>query len=240
MSRAADLQAVIFDLDDTLLDRRGSFHAFVRDQWTRFLPSVDGIDQERYVRTLIELDQDGYGPRKGLFGGLATRFGLPADVADSLLTDYRARFPSACRLFPDALPTLSSMRAAGLKLGLITNGSFRMQSRKLECVALGSAFDTILISDAEGISKPDVRIFLRALERLEVTPAAAAVIGDNPEVDLAGARAAGMRAIWRRNHGRSTTVEVDVVIDQLADLVALLKLNDTDAEPETRRRRLAT
>jgi putative hydrolase of the HAD superfamily len=164
-----------------------------------------------------------------LFGGLTTRFDLPTDLADRLLTDYRARFPGACRLFPDVLKTLSSMRASGLKIGLITNGSFRMQSRKLESVALGSAFDTVLISDAEGISKPDVRIFLRALERLEVEPAAAAFVGDSPEVDIAGARAAGMRAIWRRDPGRSGTVEADAVIDRLADLVALLELPCTSS-----------
>ena len=213
---------MVFDLDDTLLDRRGSFEQFLRDQWTRFRPVVRAIDQEQYVQTLIELDRDGYGPRKGLFAGLTARFGLAADVADSLLTDYRSGFPRACRLFPDAMPTLSSMRAAGLKLGLITNGSFRMQGRKLECVALTATFDTVLISDAEGISKPDVRIFLRALERLEVKPAAAAFVGDHPEVDIAGARAAGLRAIWRRDPRRSGTVEADAVIDQLDDLVALL------------------
>ena len=222
MSRAAELRAVIFDLDDTLLDRRGSFDAFVRDQWTRFVPSVQAIDQEQYVQTLAEQDRDGYGPRKGLFASLTTRFGLSADVADSLLTDYRAKFPSACRLFPDAVPTLSSMRASGLKLGLITNGSLRMQRRKLECVGLGASFDTVLISDAEGISKPDVRIFLRALERLEVKPAAAAFVGDHPEVDIAGARAAGMHTIWRRNPDRSGAVEADAVIDQLGDLVNVL------------------
>ena len=216
------LQAVLFDLDDTLLDRRGSFEQFVRDQWTRFDSLLDPINQEEYVRTLIELDRDGYGPRKGLFGGLSTRFGLAPEVADSLLTDYRTGFPRACRLFPDAAATLSSMRAAGLKLGLITNGSFRMQSRKLECVALTSTFDTVLISDAEGVSKPDVRIFLRALERLEVQPAAAAFVGDHPEVDMAGARAAGLRAVWRRDPMRSGTVEADAVIDQLEDLVAML------------------
>jgi FMN phosphatase YigB (HAD superfamily) len=48
------------------------------------------------------------------------------------------------------------LRTSGLKLGLITNGSIRMQSRKLQCLALSPLFDTILISQAEGISKPMV------------------------------------------------------------------------------------
>ncbi len=93
---------------------------------------------------------------------------IPSALAAALLDDYRDGFPRACVLFPDAVGTLSSLRASGLKLGLITNGSVRMQSRKLECLALSPMFDTILISDAEGIHKPDPRIFQRAMARLGV------------------------------------------------------------------------
>ena len=130
---------------------------------------------------------------------MITRFKLPSGVAETLLDDYRAGFPNACLLFPDAVQTLSRLRTSGLKLGLITNGSVRMQSRKLQCLALSPLFDTILISDAEGISKPDRQIFHRALERLNANPAQAVFVGDHPEVDVAGARAAGMQAIWRRD-----------------------------------------
>jgi putative hydrolase of the HAD superfamily len=152
------------------------------------------------------------------------RFALPSGVADALLDDYRAGFPNACVLFPDADRTLSCLRASGLKLGMITNGSIRMQNRKLECLALSPLFDTILISDAEGISKPDHRIFHRALERLNTTPAQAVFVGDHPEVDVAGARAAGMQAIWRRDRTVSRMVEADGVIDELGDLLTWLGL----------------
>ena len=153
------------------------------------------------------------------------RFELPSGLADTLLSDYRAGFPSACLLFTDAAETLASLRASGLKLGLITNGSVRMQSRKLERLALEPMFDTILISDAEGISKPDPEIFCRALERLDTNPAQAVFVGDHPEVDLAGARAAGMQAIWRRDRCVSRTVNADAVIEELGDLLALLGID---------------
>ena len=83
-------------------------------------------------------------------------------------------------------------------------------------------FDTILISDAEGISKPQPEIFHRALERLNSHPAQAVFVGDHPEVDMAGARAAGIRAIWRRDPNVSGVVEVDAVIEELGDLLTLL------------------
>ena len=119
------------------------------------------------------------------------------------------------------------LRTSGLKLGLITNGSIRMQSRKLQCLALSPLFDTILISDAEGISKPDRQIFHRALERLNTNPAQAVFVGDHPEVDVAGARAAGMQAIWRRDPSVTRVVEADGVIDELSDLLAWLGLERT-------------
>ncbi len=219
-----DIQAVVFDLDGTLLDRRRSFERFVRDQWERFAHFLQTVDEEQYVQTLIELDRDGYAPRKELFTGMIAQFELPSGLAETLLNDYRAGFPSACLLFPDAAQTLSFLRASGLKLGLITNGSVRMQSSKLECLALSPMFDTILISDAEGISKPDRQIFHRALERLNATPAQAVFVGDHPDVDVAGARAAGMQAIWRRDPSVSRIVEADAIIEELGDLLTLLGL----------------
>lgn len=158
----ADIEAVVFDLDGTLLDRRRSFERFLRDQWERFANCLQTADREEYVQTLIELDRDGYASRESLFTGLIARFRIPSGAAEALLDDYRVGFPNACLLFPDAAQTLSCLRTSGLKLGLITNGSIRMQSRKLQCLALTSLFDTILISDAEGISKPDSRTASRA------------------------------------------------------------------------------
>jgi putative hydrolase of the HAD superfamily len=216
------VQAVVFDLDGTLLDRRLSFERFVRDQWTRFAPALQSVDQAKYVETLIELDRDGYAPRQELFAGTLARFDLPCELAETLLGDYRAAFPSACVLFPDAARALTSLRAAGLKLGLITNGSVRMQTDKLKCLGIAPAFDAVLISDAEGVSKPDPEIFRRALERLTAKPEHAVFIGDHPEVDVAGARRAGMKAVWRRDRMLSRTVEADAIIDELGDLLSLL------------------
>lgn len=55
----SDVQAVVFDLDGTLLDRRRSFEQFVRGQWKRFAHFLKAVDREQYVRALIEGDRGG-------------------------------------------------------------------------------------------------------------------------------------------------------------------------------------
>lgn len=218
----SDVRAVIFDLDGTLLDRRGSFERFVRAQWQRFANVLAPLEQDRYVQLLREADRDGYGPRSELYSGIVTQFQFPAELAQTLLADYRAGFPSACSLFADAARTLSALRESDLKIGLITNGSVRMQSAKLAALKLSPMFDAILISDSEGISKPARQIFERALERLDVIAGHAIYVGDHPELDIAGARGAGLRAVWRRDPKVARVVEADAVIDQLDDLLPLL------------------
>ena len=217
-----DVQAVLFDLDGTLLDRRQSFDAFVREQWARFADVLGHVDREQYVRAAILRDADGYAPRRELFTSVMSQFALPDGLGMKLLADYRAKFPASCVLFSDAAGTLTALRASGFKLGLITNGSLRMQSRKIERLGVGQMFDAIAISDAEGVSKPDPRIFHLTLQRLNIAPVHAIYVGDRPDVDVGGARAAGLRAVWRRDPAMSPAVEADAEVGAMADLLPLL------------------
>jgi putative hydrolase of the HAD superfamily len=217
-----DIQAVVFDLDGTLLDRRRSFERFARDQWGRFSHVLRAVHPDEYVQTMIRVDGDGYAPRRELFTGVLAALTLPPDLAETLLTDYRARFPGVCVLFPDVLKTLAALRASGRSLGLITNGSVQMQSGKLNCLFPASTFDAVLISQAEGVHKPDPEIFRRALVRLQAEPARSVFVGDHPEVDIDGARAAGMRAVWRRHSTDSRHVEADAAIEEVGELLAVL------------------
>jgi putative hydrolase of the HAD superfamily len=85
-------------------------------------------------------------------------------------------------------------------------------------------FDTILISDAEGINKPDAEIFHRALQRLATDACRAVFVGDHPEVDVNGARRAGLQAVWRRDATDCRIVEADATIENIGELLPLLGL----------------
>jgi putative hydrolase of the HAD superfamily len=116
-------------------------------------------------------------------------------------------------LYEDVLPVLEELRRYGLKLGLVSNtgrdlDGFVAHHKLVVDAALGSR--------AHGKTKPHPTIFRAVLERLEVEPADAAMVGDSIEDDVEGARALGMRAILLDRRDRYPEFE-----ERLPSLLAL-------------------
>jgi putative hydrolase of the HAD superfamily len=122
-------------------------------------------------------------------------------------------------LYEDALPTLADLRRRGLKLGLLSN-----TSRDLDVFVAhhGLDVDAVLTSHSHGKTKPHETIFRALLGRLEVDAGEAAMVGDQPEDDIEGARAVGMRAVLLDRAGRFP--ELPDRLDDLRGLPAALGL----------------
>jgi HAD superfamily hydrolase (TIGR01549 family) len=117
-------------------------------------------------------------------------------------------------LYEDALPVLEELRAQGLKLGLVSNTGRNLD----EFVAHHRLdVDAAIGSGAFGRTKPHPTIFRAVLERLGVEPAQAAMVGDSPEDDVEGARAAGIGAAFLLDRDDRYPDEPD----RLPDLFAL-------------------
>jgi HAD superfamily hydrolase (TIGR01509 family) len=89
---------------------------------------------------------------------------------------------------------LARLKSAGLMLGVVSNSEGRVE-QALEAAGLRQYFDVVIDSALVGIEKPDPRIFQAALQALGVEPEEALFVGDLYEVDVVGARAAGIEAI---------------------------------------------
>ena len=94
--------------------------------------------------------------------------------------------------------------------------------RKIDAMGIEALFDYVAISAAEGVKKPDPEIFRRTLERLGVPAHAAVHVGDNPNADIAGAKNAGLRAVWHTGPRFSEAPGADGVIDEITELAGLL------------------
>lgn len=195
--RVVKPRAILFDLDGTLFDRDASFLELILEQYQCFGADLGHIPREVYVQRAVELDAHGYVERRVVYSDLVREFGLPETLAEQLTGHFREEYHSFCRCFSEVPSALASLRANGMKLGIITNGSVGMQERKIHQLGLAELLDEVLISEREGLRKPGPQIFERSLEKLCVAPEEAWYVGDHPVVDVRGAFDAGLTPIWR-------------------------------------------
>jgi putative hydrolase of the HAD superfamily len=111
----------------------------------------------------------------------------------------------------DVLATLDDLRAAGLKLAVVTN-CFAEDVAAWDSSPLRAYFDVTVFSCAVGLAKPDSEMYLLACRELHVSPTRALFIGDGGDDELPGARAAGLRAdraLWFLSRWPHATIAHD-------------------------------
>ena len=153
----------------------------------RALDSADGIrassDAQRWSTYFSDTLR-----RAGLVVSEAELAGLiGALVAEHLRANLWCHVPD------DAVPVLERLRARGLRLVMVSNADGRLAAL-VSGLGLADHFDHLLDSRVEGLEKPDPRFFQLALARSGARPASTVHVGDLYHVDVAGARAAGLRA----------------------------------------------
>jgi putative hydrolase of the HAD superfamily len=205
---------VLFDAGDTLVCPRESFGAVYARVLSTFGVSLSASDLERGLRACwaatngaLAPGTDRYASDQGGEAGYWLRFvegtlartpGAPSDreFAATAMTALREAYrdPRTWMVFPDVLPVLVELRQAGARLGIVSNWDSSLPAL-LDRLGLASWFDTIVVSHLEGMEKPRPELFLRAVERLSGTPGEALHVGDVPELDEAGATAAGIASV---------------------------------------------
>jgi putative hydrolase of the HAD superfamily len=129
-------------------------------------------------------------------------------------------------LFDDVQDLFASAMRAGISLSLVTNGAPDTQRDKLRALNIECWFDAVVISGEVGVAKPDACAFGLALDRLAVERENVWHIGDSLTNDIAGAKAAGLTAVWLNRGGLlrgEDDPEPDVEIRSLSNLMASLR-----------------
>jgi len=209
------LRAVLFDLDDTLLDYSSGADA----AWavSSRLAAGSGLDPDRLSATIDEVrrwfwsDPDRHARERvrmreawlAIVTHALDRLGrAEAALATAIAEDFTRRRAAAWRLYDDAVPCLTALKARGIRLALVTNGDTTFQRDKIERFALASHFDVILIEGEFGVGKPDARVYAHVLDTLDVPPTHATMVGDNLEWDVLAPERYGITGIWLDRAGR--------------------------------------
>lgn len=214
------IKGLLFDLDNTLMDRDWTFREFSRQLVREKLSEQDPGKLEEIVEYMIKSDADGYRPKDGFFMELIDR--LPWSSKPELSqvqAYYNEHYMKHARVMVHALETLAACRQAGYKLGVITNGLSPVQHGKIDRLELRSYFDAIIVSGDHGIKKPEEAIYRLALKELGTTAEETLIIGDHPVNDMWGASKVGIRGIWlKRKHAWPEQMTDVVPIHEIQEL----------------------
>lgn len=185
---------VLFDLDDTLVDRRGKLAA-----WAAGFATRHGLGDEEQVYVLGAVAERAY---PATFDSIRSCYRLPVSAAD-LWRAYCADIAAMVTCPAEVLGGLDELRAVGWRVGVATNGATDIQWAKLRATSIADHVDGVFISEEAGARKPDVRHFAMAAARCgAVLGDGGWMVGDNPVTDIAGGHSAGLHTLWVAN-GRS-------------------------------------
>jgi pyrophosphatase PpaX len=216
LERLRALDAVLFDLDGTLLDTIPHILASFRHATTAVLgaPLSDdvllrhvGVPLAKQMRMLVDDE----------------------DTAERLLVAYqefnRTTHDEMARLYPGTRETLLDLGVCGPPLAVVTSKGSAMAFRGLELFDLLPFFSAVVTADDTPLHKPDPHPVLHAAHALDAQPARCLYVGDSPH-DIEAGRAAGAltaAAAWGvSTRERLEQADPDVIIEDIRDVVGLV------------------
>jgi FMN phosphatase YigB (HAD superfamily) len=214
--RQRSIQAVVFDVGETLVDETRPWGA-----WADHL----GVPRLTFFTVLGAAIADGRHHHDPIH---LFRPGIDVEAERRRLeaaTDFA--FVAEGDLYPDALACLRALAADGYRLGVAAN---QPAATAAVVEGLGIPLELVAMSADWGIHKPDPAFFERIARELELPPAAVAYVGDRVDNDVRPAHAAGMTAVFLRrgpwawiHAGTVDPPEADLVVNSLAELPDALR-----------------
>ena len=215
----AAARLALFDLDNTLIDRDAAFV-----DWSAGFLAGRGLGPGE-LAWMVDNDDEGNRSRIDFFEAVRTRFGLDDDARE-LSRAYTEGLASMYGPEPAVIDALSSLRVAGWKIVVVTNGP-PSQEVKIRAAALHDVVDGWCISADVGAVKPERAIFEAAAACGGTTldgPVEGWMVGDNAEADILGGMRAGLRTVWMAR-GRIWTrsdYAPDAVVADVAEAVGVI------------------
>jgi putative hydrolase of the HAD superfamily len=227
------IQAVLFDLDNTLTHRDLTAQAYSRYLAEYYAPALKQVDSDKIIEIVRRIDNGGY-PKKELLThgsiGASAAYALLQELSwltppsiEELAQFWFSHFGRFAVEMPAAEQVLTQLKDEGYQLAIVSNGGHDTRLNTIRGLGIEPYFDEIISSGLVGFNKPQPEIFQITAERLGVQPAQCLYIGDHPINDVQGATEAGMHALWMQ--GFHTDAEyIQYKIQQLPEIFAHLQL----------------
>ncbi|HIF72516.1 MAG TPA: HAD family hydrolase [Dehalococcoidia bacterium] len=219
-------RAALFDMDDTLIDRRSAYDEVYRvfyDNHEVIHSSTSWEDALAYFWTLSA--SNATNARTAIIEIQKKWLGVPGDP-ESHYKFYFENMVKFVQVLPGAMEFADWMNEAGVNWGIVTNGD-QVQHTKAEKTGIGKKTPFVLASQLFGVDKPAPEVFMEAVRLLGVDgldTEEVLFVGDNPYTDILGAHGVGMKTAWVRM-GREYPNDApapDYEIDHVEELKGML------------------
>lgn len=218
--RKSTERLLVFDLDNTLINRDRAMRAFTVNFLEKHRTALMASVKRDLVQDLIALDIQGLCPRK--------RFMEKALALMPGLAMTPGAFWSECRKIPDYVekdPLVADMLerlSTRYDMTVVSNGSGKLQRKKMARAGIDRFFQTCFISGEEGCAKPRVKLFRKALDTLGYEPSDAVMIGDDPLKDIRPAKVLGMKTVFVSMDNTMKNPYADIIISHILELYEVL------------------
>ena len=212
--------AILFDLDGTLLDNNASF-ARAFNVMKMLFPETFSQEQALGLDGMIDLRRNHDDDAEAYLTDYCNRTGWILERSPAVFYSFWCSiYLDYPVLYPESIPLLRGLKEKGYKLAIVTNGNTVSQSRKLRACGVDALVEVSIISGSVGVSKPDPGIYRIALERLQAKAEDSLFVGNNPSTDILGAIQTGMDSFFIP--GRPLGQVKPTYIGSLQDLAELL------------------
>ena len=143
------------------------------------------------------------------------------ELADNLSKDYVYYSPRIVRLVPGTMELLQYLKSK-YHLHIITNGFQEIQDVKMQGSGMAPYFESITVSEEIGIKKPNPELFLYALKKAQAQAIDSLMIGDEMDVDIIGAKNAGMDQLFFNRKNEPHEEEVTYEVRHLSEIMEIL------------------
>ena len=232
-----EFKAVIFDLDETLIESQKGFpkaHAKVAQMINEHLKYKKlNLKRPQILREIrvfddkmnreVKYDRDEWW--QPLLKNLGVKVALPRAFIRELTILYWHTYARSTKPYRDTLSTLRYLKKKGYLLGLLsdTDGSRGMKNWRISKLPFTHFFDAIVVAGEDTVkTKPSPEPYELIAKKLGVIPSECVFIGDKPFTDIKGAKIAGMKTvhIYRRDWG--VDVKADWTVKSLSELRRIL------------------
>ena len=225
------IKAIIFDLDNTLLDFIKMKQFAVQAAITAMNEAGLNVNEEKAYEDIFNLYVEKGWENQQVFDDYLNQ--TVGQVSNKILAagivSYRRAREATLLVYPNVNKTLIELIKMGINLAVVSDAPSREAWMRLYYLNLHHVFDPVLTFDDTGVRKPSPKPFEMALKNLKVQAEEALMIGDWPERDVVGAKQIGMKTIFARYGDTFATVEsgADWDINDVYEVVGIIKeLND--------------